>query len=126
MVSDNSSNNRVNSVRRKYVLEFDDMRNIGVYKLLDKISNQIHEFGKKYRSYQITKNEVVILVFSARKNYPKLMDFNKFKECKEYKVFTEMEDVKKFHNQKKIVAKRANIFVAKTDDNIYVYWIKYT
>ena len=114
-----------NSRGNKYVLNFKDINNSDVAKLVRKLRHQRMNCGLKYTLLKAGESDIIILVYPANEKTPRPSEFENFKSFKGYKIFTELEDVIKFNKGKKIAFKKANIRIAKTADNKSVYWIKY-
>lgn len=116
---------RSNSSRNKYVLNFQDVGNVSVEKLVEKLSHQKKSCSLKYTLFKVTESDIVIFVYPVSEKKPKLSEFENFNSFKEYRVFTELNDIIKFNRAKKFKIKKANIRIAETEDNKSVYWIKY-
>lgn len=116
---------RSNSIRNKYCLNFQDDDNDKVEKLAAKLLHLKKSRGLKYTLLKATENDIIFFQYPEGKKCPKPSEFDNFKSFKGYSVFTEMNDVIKFDRKKKIAFKKANIRKAKTEDNRYVYWIRY-
>lgn len=121
------SSSRVHSVRHQFVLSFQDVDNGNVENLAARLEHQKESCGMTYNLLKVTESDLIILVYPIGEKSPKLSDFANFKEgeFKNYKRFSEINDIIKFNVGKRIRFKKANIRRAKTEDNKRIYWIKY-